>query len=75
MTIYGGPEISSDGLMLYLDERYVQISNLDTSLNFVSGIASEYDVANKVLNVFHDDTCPTYNDSSRAFAKMWTIWL
>jgi hypothetical protein len=47
-----------------LDERYVQISNLDTSLNFVSGIASEYDVANKVLNVFHDDTCPTYNDSS-----------
>lgn len=47
-----------------LDERYVQISNLDTSLNFVSGIASEYDVANKVLNVFHDNTSPTYNDSS-----------
>ena len=47
-----------------LDERYVQISNLDTSLNFVSGISSEYDVGNKVLNVYHDDTCPTYNDSS-----------
>ena len=47
-----------------LDDRYVQLTNLDTSLNFASGISSEYDVGNKVLNVYHDDTCPTYNDSS-----------